>query len=238
MILKYNNRVVTHNDRWIEEVDNRNYNPLNLAPYTVRARFEEGYTPYIPSGSSVTRRQISTSPNIWDLTHIVTDEETRWQPISYTDLRDKVLEIIGINSSNILNMNYTFRETLHVTSFPLFDTRSATTLSNLFKGCTNLLYSPDLNTCSCHGFSYMFDGCTNLKKVPLLYTNSETRITALCMFRNCSNVESGALEMYKQMSTQTPAALTYRRCFENCGVNTTTGLAELQQIPQSWGGLA
>jgi hypothetical protein len=56
------------------------------------------------------------------------------------------------------------------------------------------------------------------------------------MFIDCTNVQSGALALYQQMSTQTTQPTVYGDCFTNCGSNTTTGAAELAQIPASWGG--
>jgi hypothetical protein len=56
------------------------------------------------------------------------------------------------------------------------------------------------------------------------------------MFYNCHNVQSGALALYQQASTQAtpPSAHTY--CFNDCGDRTESGRAELAQIPTDWGG--
>lgn len=55
-------------------------------------------------------------------------------------------------------------------------------------------------------------------------------------FGQCINVESGALALYQQMSTQaTPPSIT-SHCFTNCSSQTVTGAQELAQIPTSWGG--
>jgi hypothetical protein len=56
------------------------------------------------------------------------------------------------------------------------------------------------------------------------------------MFNDCLNVQSGALALYQQASTQTTPPSEYYNTFYNCGSNTTTGAAELAQIPSSWGG--
>ena len=58
------------------------------------------------------------------------------------------------------------------------------------------------------------------------------------MLYSCEKVESGALALYNQMSSQVNPPRRYSYCFTGCGEDTTTGYAELQQIPQSWGGLA
>jgi hypothetical protein len=56
------------------------------------------------------------------------------------------------------------------------------------------------------------------------------------MFQDCFNVESGALDIYAQMTTQTTPPNSHNLTFSNCGRDTETGTAELAQIPVSWGG--
>jgi hypothetical protein len=56
------------------------------------------------------------------------------------------------------------------------------------------------------------------------------------MFGSCSNVESGALALYQQMTAQDLVPEYHSSCFSLCGSNTVTGLAELNQIPKDWGG--
>jgi hypothetical protein len=55
------------------------------------------------------------------------------------------------------------------------------------------------------------------------------------MFTGCSNVQYGALDLYKQLSALGPS--TTNGCFTNCGVNTSRGNIELAKIPTSYGGL-
>ena len=80
----------------------------------------------------------------------------------------------------------------------------------------------------------IFANCSSLTSVPLFDSSSVTNVGN--MLKNCVNVESGALALYQQMSTQTTPPTVYGDCFLNCGSNTTTGAAELAQIPSSWGG--
>jgi hypothetical protein len=54
------------------------------------------------------------------------------------------------------------------------------------------------------------------------------------MFYGCTAVESGALALYNQMAGQATPPGNHARCFYNCGANTTTGAAELAQIPSDW----
>jgi len=54
------------------------------------------------------------------------------------------------------------------------------------------------------------------------------------MARNCRNVQSGALALYNQASTQANPPTNHTLAFQNCGVDTQTGAAELAQIPSDW----
>jgi surface protein len=125
----------------------------------------------------------------------------------------QVQNILSIrNTSSVTDFN-TFlyhARTIVIPSIPLFDTSSATDMSRMFFGCVHLTSIPLFNT----------GNVTNVKE----------------MFSGCSKVESGALALYQQMSTQTTPPSSHTNCFKNCGKNTTTGAAELAQIPTSWGG--
>ena len=56
------------------------------------------------------------------------------------------------------------------------------------------------------------------------------------MFMNCNYVESGALALYQQESGRSNPPTSHSGTFTWCGKNTTSGAAELAQIPESWGG--
>lgn len=108
--------------------------------------------------------------------------------------------------------------------------------SNMFRNCTKLeevtfMGTPDLGTAS-----GMFYGCTALKAVPSL--NTRLLQNTQNMFYGCVNVESGALALYNQMASQSTPPSNHQECFKDCGSNTTSGAAELAQIPTSWGGTA
>jgi surface protein len=78
----------------------------------------------------------------------------------------------------------------------------------------------------------MFQYCTSLTSIPLFNTSSVTNMSS--MFDGCTNVQSGALALYQQASTQTTPPSTHDQTFQNCGSSTTTGAAELAQIPSDW----
>ena len=109
----------------------------------------------------------------------------------------------------------------------------SSTLS-MFKNCTGLTTVPAFDTSGVTNISQMFSGCSSLSSVPLFDTSSATNMNS--MFYNCTAVESGALALYTQASTQATPPSSHSNTFTNCGSGTTTGAAELAQIPTSWGG--
>lgn len=177
------------------------YNPLNLPAYTIRLKFSDGTVPTFPKG---TRRRVSASPNVWDLTY----ENADWSYLA--NAQAHLIEVLGANSRSVTNMSNMLEGDQGVTSIALFDTRSVTSMRDM---CNNIVL---------------------LRNIPLFDTSSVTDMTR--MFKDCKFVQSGALALYQQASSQANPPRYYSDCFFKCGWNTTTGAAELAQIPASWGG--
>jgi hypothetical protein len=78
-----------------------------------------------------------------------------------------------------------------------------------------------------------FYSISSLKTIGLF--NTDSAINVRSMFEECSNVESGALALYQQMSTQTNPPTDHAYCFA-CGDRTPSGRSERDQIPTTWGG--
>ena len=114
------------------------------------------------------------------------------------------------------------------------DTSKVTIMYHMFDTCSSLSSIPFFNTSSCYGFNYMFKNCSSLTELPVLDTSKATKFVSV--FNGCINVRSGALSLYQQLSTQANPPAEYSDAFKNCGSNTTTGSAELAQIPEDWGG--
>lgn len=87
------------------------------------------------------------------------------------------------------------------------NTRNVTTMDSLFYNCSDLINVPLLDVSSCTNMTFAFYGCRS--------------------------VESGALALYQRASSN-PSITSYSWCFRNCGSDTTTGAAELAQIPSGW----
>ena len=187
------------------------YNPLGLPPYTMRLKFAEGYDPSVNLPLSEWTLVDSTE-NIWD--GKLNNGNKAFPPFQNNTY---LLECISANMRNDMSSGF-------ITSF-----------QNKFNGCSNLV-SVSL-PCTDHvtRMDSMFKGCTSLTSIPA------TLDTAACtnmsnMFNGCVNVQSGALALYQQASTQTTPPSRHTKVFTNCGSNTVTGAAELAQIPTSWGG--
>lgn len=107
-----------------------------------------------------------------------------------------------------------------------------TDMSNMFDSCTSLTNVAVFDTSSVTNMSQTFFHCSSLTSVPLLDTSSVTNMGG--MFNGCVNVQSGALALYQQASSQTNPPSNHSATFYNCGSDTITGAAELAQIPSDW----
>ena len=81
-------------------------------------------------------------------------------------------------------------------------------------------------------FEYILSGSLNVVNILGANTTGITNVNG--MFYSCSNVQTGALALYQQMSSQPIQPSNHSETFCNCGTNTTTGAAELAQIPSDW----
>lgn len=219
MLFKNSNKLLKYNGKLFKFKEP----PPPLPPYTLRLKYKEGVTPTFSKGTGV---QVSSSPNIWDLTY----ENSNWENILYnhTDL----LEVLSANSTGVTNMSIMFWNCTSLTTVPLFDTSSVTNMFGMFVSCTSLTTVPLFDTSNVTSMENMFLNCTSLTSIPLFDTSKVTNMNS--MFNNCINVEIGALSLYQQASSQANPPSSHDRTFYKCGSNTTTGAAELAQISWSW----
>ena len=246
-LIKLNNKLIKLNNKLVGFVDP--YNPPDLPPYTIRLKYKPGTTPTFSVGTGTL---VDAGENIWDLTY----ENSSWTQLLST--HDDLLEVLGANSTGVTNMVGMFYHCEHLTTVSLFDTSSVTSMRSMFNSCYSLTSVPLFDTSKVTDIGYMFIDCTSLTSIPLFDTSSVTdmglmfynctsltsiplfdtsKVTDMIyMFIDCTNVESGALSLYQQASTQTNPPTSHTDTFKNCGLNTTTGAAELSLIPTSWGG--
>lgn len=247
--------IVSFNSNWLQYNGNVvgsvvDYNPLRLPPNTLRLRFRDGTTPYIGEYTSATWTQVSSSPNIWDVY-----QGTQYWGGMVQEQHD-LIEVLGGNTTGIVDMAGLFRLSENLVSVELFDTRNVTNMTYMFSGCDSLSAIPQfpthsvtnmermlsgldslatiptLDTANVTNMIGMFEASPGLRYIPLLDTSSVT--TCHDMFAGCFNVESGALALFNQMANQATPPATHYRCFENCGRDTVTGAQELAQIPSDW----
>lgn len=220
-----------------------------LPPYSLRLKYKQGTTPTFSKGTGVL---IDYTNNIWDLTY----ENSDWYYLlsHHTNL----IEVIEANTENVVNMGFMFYNCQSLTVVNLFDTSNVTNMNGMFDYCTSLTSIPLFNTSNVTNMISMFYNCQSLTSIPLFDTSNVTKMDYMLhncqslttvplfntssvtsmndMLNNCYSVESGALALYQQASTQTNPPKSYYQCFLNCGRDTQTGSAELAQIPSSWGG--
>lgn len=103
---------------------------------------------------------------------------------------------------------------------------------DLFNNNNTLLEVLGANTTNVTRMVRLFDSCNILTNVSLFDTSNITSMNNT--FFNCYNVQTGALALYQQASTQTTPPSTHISTFSGCGQTTTTGRAELAQIPNDW----
>lgn len=207
--------------------------------------------------SGTWKKKLDTNYNVWDWTNNNADWSYAFQD-AFKDAGNDVSIIEAGNTSAFTNMLRLFSgctslksvclfDTSSVTSMvsafngasgienvPLFNTENVSAMNSMFANCSSLVKIPQLNTSKATSFTSFAQQCTSLKEVPLLDTSKASNVGN--MFFGCVNVESGAFDLYTQMSGQTNPPSSYAGCFTNCGRDTVTGAAELAQIPSSWGG--
>ena len=115
-----------------------------------------------------------------------------------------------------------------------YDLTALTSASRMFANCSALTHIPSYILTSATNLGNFALNCTALVQVPVLTCPATTNANG--MFSGCTAVESGALSMYNYLSTKPVEVTLHNNTFTNCGSDTTTGAAELAQIPSSWGG--
>lgn len=91
-----------------------------------------------------------------------------------------------------------------------------------------------LNGRYCQSMDRMFGGCTGLEYINPIECTVVENVGG--MFQGCMSVEEGALDQYNWFSTYGVNITNHSGTFTDCGSGTTTGAAELAQIPVGWGG--
>lgn len=151
------------------------------------------------------RTLVDSTNNVWDIYKASNDWSRLFGEGDFGP--NYLLEVLGANTSNVTIMFAMFENCASLTSVALFDTSKVTNMIG------------------------MFSMCVALTSIPLFDTSNALNMSD--MFYACYAVQSGALALYRQASTQVNIP-THSWTFRNCGINTTQGAAELAQIPSDW----
>lgn len=193
--------------------------------------------PYINT-SSVTQmtsacsecQKITTIPQ-FDLHNVTTMD----QAFAFCD---NLVNVPDLNTSKAIIMTGLFQDCKSLETAPNMSFANAMDVSSLFYDCYALKNVPNYDMTYARVFKQTFYACRSLTQIPdimITTTSGGTGrvITSVqSMFAYCRNVESGILDFYN--TVKDVPNLTYRSCFSYCGVDTTSGSAELSQIPSGW----
>lgn len=165
----------------------------------------------INSNYRVKWKQVSSSPNVWNL------EISRW----YIDEKfsQAGLYILFSPSDSGSSVGYLVPNKLGGGTCKLI-------------GSGN--FDVPLNGYYCQSFDRMFRNCTGLTSIVPIQCSYVENVGG--MFEGCTNVEDGALDQYNWFATYGVNISNHSGTFTSCGSSTQTGLAELDQIPVGWGG--
>ena len=226
MINYANNDVIVAPDgKWLDFVLPPIPDPL---PGHVLVRTSDGNPPYYVAGD--TNYETATLvPGTTDVYDVYKSGTSFVRLLSYCN---NVTEVLKANTTGITNMIGMFFHCDSLTAVPLFDTSDVTTMASMFSYCSALTTVPLFDTYNVTSMNSMCYECTSLKSVPLLNTSKVTDMNHA--FNGCYAVETGALALYQQASSQAAPPSSHVFTFKDCGRDTVTGAAELAQIPSSW----
>lgn len=217
------------------------YNPLGLPPHTLRCQFTAGHTPSIANTTSV---QVSSDPNVWDIT---TNSTTDWSGLLRN--QGQLRSILGVNSTGITNVEEMIYNcsNLQFASFKM-DLRSVTSLDRMFSHSMALFETPinwdvshitsmsgtfenclglaRITSNFCHtpnvtDYSYCYWATRDLRTVPTIDTSAATNLEAMFMW-------SMGLKQVPLLDTSSATNVNYM--FEDCYEVEDGALAMYQQM--------
>lgn len=168
---------------WLKTTPNPN--PLNLPPFTIRVQYAPGTA---PPQVWATITQVSSEPNIWDVT--TPEDDTRWNDLFWHE--HDLVAVLGANSSGITDMFRLFCNCENLRSVELFDTSLCTDMFGMFWNNRSLREIPLFDTHNVEIMQYMFTGATSFEHCPDLDTSRVTVMSG--MFAGTAIQEAPALD--------------------------------------------
>ena len=165
------------------EVNNDPYNPLGLPSNTMRVRTNDGKPPIKNQFTNYeTATLVEGKTDVYD----VYKSGNRFY--RFLEGSTNVIEVLGANTNDVINMNDMFNDCISLTSISLFDTSTVKSMNYMFNSCSSLSSVPLFNTSNVTEMISMFGGCTSLTSVPLFNTSNVTSMNT--MFYNCKSLTS------------------------------------------------
>lgn len=205
-------KVYTYNDKVLTNSANGKWLKKYVDPYNplglppFTIRIKLRSGSSAPSVGGATVTPVTGQTDVYDVC-TAGDRNGNWSGLLASSA---LVEVLGANATGVTSTSSAFVACRYLTTLPLFDTSSVTNMGA------------------------MCQACQSLTSIPLFDTSSVTAIDYA--FMGCNAVESGALALYQQLSTQATPPSYHNNTFSDCGSNTVTGAAELAQIPSEWGG--
>lgn len=157
-----------------------------------------------------------------------------------------LIEVPNLDTRNVTNLIEALACCQKLEEAPAFNITTSCDMTSVFDADddtpephdSSLAAIPDWDWSKATSLEKAFRGCTELTAIPeMAISSSITKVGHA--FEDCYNVKTGIKAMYDVL-VQIPsiqASSKHVDCFKNCGINTPEGLAQLEQIPVSWGGL-
>ena len=204
-------------------------------------RFKFSNAAFDPSttlaSANLTWTAVNAASGIWDALNIKTGTDPYYELfrglLSTTNMGSVRCELVGANASDMVNATGLFRSCDALTTIGKMDLSNVTNATLMCSDCTKLGYFADTNMDSLENANAMFYNCSVFQLIPNL--GQLPNITAVqSMFQNCKWAYTGILAMYNILSARITTASNYRQCFRQCGTSSSSGSAELAQIPSGW----
>lgn len=165
------------------------YNPYNLDFGVIRVRTNDGQQPINTQGATYTSAQpVAGMTNVFDISRPD-------YPFSFYELlrnSENVTDILGANTTEILDMTQMLYGCTALSSVKIFDTTNVTSMHFMFNECKSLKTVPHFNTHNVKDFYRMFDGCESLITVPNFdfsnATGPDFSNSVLGMFDGCKSL--------------------------------------------------
>ena len=130
---------------------------------------------------------------------------------------EKITGLDNLNTANVTDMEYMFRECKNLSSLDLskFNTANVTNMSFMFYGCnklSSLTLSESFNTANVEWMPSMFYGCNKLSSLDLSKFNTANVRSMNSMFSGCNNLSSLTLSK----SFNTASVLNMASMFCDC----------------------